>query len=205
MLGIVDYGLGNLLSVVHAVEAAGYEVLVCTTGDQLKSCDRIILPGVGAFRDCISNLQSRELRLALDEFALTLRRPVLGICLGMQAMAKTGWEGGECAGLGWLDAEVSRLSPQRFSCRVPHIGWNSVDFTGDHAIWSGIPRNADFYFVHSYQMVCRDAANVLATTNHGGLFTAAVAHENIVAVQFHPEKSQEHGLTLIHNFASWCP
>jgi glutamine amidotransferase len=88
---------------------------------------------------------------------------------------------------------------------VPHIGWNSVDCTSDHAIWRGIPSNADFYFVHSYQMVCRDSANVLATTDHGGLFTAAVAHENIVAVQFHPEKSQEHGLALIYNFSSWCP
>jgi glutamine amidotransferase len=205
MVGIVDYGLGNLLSVAHAVEAVGYEPLLCTTGDHIKSCDRIILPGVGAFRDCISNLQSRGLRPSLDEFALTWGRPVLGICLGMQAMARTGWEGGEHAGLGWFDAEVSRLSPQRSSCRVPHIGWNSVDFTSDHAIWRGIPRHADFYFVHSYQMVCRDAANVLATTNHGVPFAAAVTHENIVAVQFHPEKSQEHGLTLIYNFINWRP
>ena len=120
-------------------------------------------------------------------------------------MAKTGWEGGECSGLGWLDAEVSRLNPNSPSCRVPHIGWNAVEFARDHFIWRGIPSGADFYFVHSFHMNCRDKRDILAITDHGGAFTSAVALENIIAVQFHPEKSQEHGATLIYNFTMWSP
>jgi len=205
MVGIVDYGMGNLLSVAHAIESAGYDARFCADGDQLKSFDRLIFPGVGAFRDCMSNLQRSDLLSALHHFALELRRPILGICLGMQAMARRGFEGGECMGLNWFDAEIVRLEPKHPACRVPHVGWNNVDFIRKHPICRGLPTGSDFYFVHSFHMTCKNEQDILASCEHGGVFTAAIARDNIAAVQFHPEKSQENGLALLDNFLTWSP
>lgn len=205
MVGIVDYGMGNLLSVSHAVEWAGGIIRICRTPKDLANMERIVLPGVGAFRDCMRNLKERGLIDILHEVVLGEKRPILGICLGMQVMARKSFEGGEHPGLGWLEADVVRLRPDDPSLRVPQIGWNDVTFQRDSALFKGLPERPDFYFVHSYYMQCDKPVDVLATCDYGGAVTAAVGRDNIVATQFHPEKSQDYGLRVIENFLSWRP
>jgi len=205
MIAIVDYGMGNLLSVNNAFEMLGARAHICSDPEQLRDADRIILPGVGAFRDCISNLTKRGFVKALNEEVLQRGKPVLGICLGMQVMARTSVEGGLHQGLGWFDAEVVRLRPSDPSLRVPHIGWNETAWRSDSPFFLRLPRRADFYFVHSYYMKCKFETDVEATCDHGGMITAAVRKNNIFATQFHPEKSQDLGLRVLENFLSWVP
>lgn len=204
-VGIVDYGMGNLLSVCHAVERAGGEIKLCATAEELRSSERIILPGVGAFGDCMRNLRERGLIEILHKLVLEEKRPVLGICLGMQVMARKSFEGGEFPGLGWFEADVVKLVPDDPSLRVPQIGWNDVSFHRQNILFKGLPEKPDFYFVHSYYMRCDNPLNVLATCDYGGAVTAAVGRDNIAATQFHPEKSQDYGLQVIENFLSWQP
>jgi glutamine amidotransferase len=202
-LGIVDYGMGNLLSVENGVAHIGGDVFLCRAPEDLARAERIILPGVGAFRDCIANLRRTGFADALTD-ARAAGKPILGICLGMQVMAQKGYENGDYDGLGWFDADVTRLTPDDASLRVPHVGWNDTT-------WAAAPppglsgKPTPFYYVHSYRMVCRDAADVLATCDYGGAFTAAVRRENVMATQFHPEKSQDHGLALLKAFLAWKP
>ncbi len=205
MIGIVDYGMGNLLSVRHAVEAVGFEAEVCGESSRLREADRLILPGVGAFRDCMKSLRATGLADTLHELVLQQGRPILGICLGMQAMARKSFEGGEFEGLGWFDAEVVRIRPEDPSLRVPQIGWNQVQLRNSSPLFARLPRDPDFYFVHSYHMQCVCPEDVIATCGYGGDVTAAVGRGNILATQFHPEKSQEHGLRVLENFLSWNP
>ncbi|MFY9270839.1 MAG: imidazole glycerol phosphate synthase subunit HisH [Candidatus Manganitrophaceae bacterium] len=205
MVGLVDYGMGNLLSVRHALETVGAEVVVCRDGEDLKPVERIVLPGVGAFRDCMINLKKRGLIEALEEAVLRLGKPILGICLGMQAMARRSFEGGEHLGLGWLAADVVRLNPHPPALRVPQIGWNEIDYRAGSPFFKTLPPSPDFYFVHSYFVKCDDQAIVEATCDYGGPVTAAVRKENIFATQFHPEKSQDDGLKLLENFVKWKP
>jgi len=205
MVGIIDYGMGNLLSVFHAVEAVGFDAMFCHTQEDVETCDHLILPGVGAFGDCLRNLKETGFIEVLNEHVIRRARPTLGICLGMQAMAGRSFEGGETPGLGWFDADVVRLTPQDTALRVPQIGWNSVTFPHEHPVCAGIPQDADFYFVHSYWVRCADPGTVLGVCDYGGPVTAAIARDNIVATQFHPEKSQEHGLRLLENFLQWRP
>lgn len=205
MVGIIDYGMGNLLSVFHAVEMVGFDATFCKTPDDLNACEHLILPGVGAFGDCMLNLKQSGLLDGLNSLVLDQGRPILGICLGMQAMARRSTEGGAHEGLGWFDADVIRLTPSDPALRVPHVGWNGVDFTRDHPVCRGIPEGADFYFVHSYWANCDASDQILGTCEYGGRVTAAIARDNIVATQFHPEKSQEHGLKLLENFLLWRP
>lgn len=205
MVGIIDYGMGNLMSVYHAVLAVGAEVTVCRKPAELRAVTRLILPGVGAFRDCMQNLRQTGFVEALNEAALQRRLPVLGICLGMQAMAKRSFEGGEHEGLGWFDADVVRIQPSDPALRVPHMGWNQLQYRQDAPLFAGLPPVAEFYFVHSYHLQARDPSLVLATCDHGGTVTAAVGRDNIFATQFHPEKSQEHGLRVLQNFVAWKP
>lgn len=205
MVCVVDYGMGNLLSVLHALERAGAEACICQEPNELLKAERLILPGVGAFGDCMRNLVARGLSDALKEVVLEKGRPILGICLGMQAMAQKGFEGGEYAGLGWFDADVVRLQPEDPSLRIPHVGWNEVSFRMKSQLFQGIPTGSDFYFVHSYAMRCSDARDVEAICDYGGAFTCAVRKNNIFATQFHPEKSQEYGLKVLENFLRWNP
>jgi glutamine amidotransferase len=205
MIGLIDYGMGNLLSVRHALETAGAEVVVCRDGEALKQVERIVLPGVGAFRDCMMNLKKRGLIEGLEEAVLRLGKPILGICLGMQAMARRSFEGGEHSGLGWLEADVVRLNPDPPTLRVPQIGWNEVHYRTGSPIFKALPQTPDFYFVHSYFVKCDDEAIVEATCDYGGPVTAAVRKENIFATQFHPEKSQDYGLKLLDHFLNWKP
>ncbi len=205
MVGIIDYGMGNLLSVFHAVEMVGFDATYCKTPEDLDACDHLILPGVGAFDDCLLHLRASGFFESLHEKVIHQARPILGICLGMQAMAARSFEGGEHAGLGWFEADVVRLTPADSALRVPQIGWNNVDFTQDHAICRGVPKGADFYFVHSFWAQCTRPEQVLGICDYGGPVTAMLARDNIVATQFHPEKSQEHGLKLLENFLLWRP
>jgi glutamine amidotransferase len=205
MVGIIDYGMGNLLSVFHAVETVGFDVKICRQPEELNELERLILPGVGAFRDCMKHLKQTGFAAALERAVLQQRKPILGICLGMQAMARRSFEGGEHAGLGWFAADVVRLQPADPSLRVPQVGWNQVQHRQAAPLFSSLPSPPEFYFVHSYFMKCDHEEDVLATCDYGGRVTAAVGRGNIFATQFHPEKSQEHGLRVLQNFLEWRP
>jgi imidazole glycerol-phosphate synthase subunit HisH len=200
---IVDYGMCNLDSVRRAFEDLGARVVVTDDAVGLERADRIVLPGVGAFPDAMHNLRARGLDDALTKQVLDGGVPFLGVCLGMQLLATVGHEGESTTGLGWFDAEVLRLTPTAEGERVPHIGWNEVDVTGNNPLFDGIPPRADFYFVHSFHVVCHDATAVAATTPYCGTFTSAIARGNVFATQFHPEKSQHWGRRLLENFAAF--
>ncbi|MES2353796.1 MAG: imidazole glycerol phosphate synthase subunit HisH [Pseudomonadota bacterium] len=203
MIGVVDYGMGNLLSVCNALEMIGAQVTIITRPEDLQDVERIVLPGVGAFHDCMRNLEDKGFREALDEAVLREEKPILGICLGMQVMARKGYEGHESEGLGWFDAEVVSLRSLDSSIRIPQVGWNDVSLKEGSPLFQGLPRSPDLYFVHSYFMKCTSEDDVLGTCNYGGLVTAVVGRKNIFGMQFHPEKSQEYGLKLLQNFIDW--
>jgi len=205
MIGIIDYGMGNLLSVFNAFYYSGAEVKICHEPGEIEQCAKIVLPGVGAFEDCMGNLHKLNFIEALNDFAFIKKRPVLGICLGIQAMARKSYEFGEHTGLGWFDAEVVRITPADPALRVPHVGWNGIRYRHDSPLLAGLPEHPDFYFVHSYFMKCKDSDDVDATVEYGGAYTAAVRKGNIFATQFHPEKSQDYGLKIIDNFLNWLP
>jgi glutamine amidotransferase len=205
VIAIIDYGMGNLLSVFHALEMVGARPQICSRPEELRDAERLILPGVGAFRDCIHNLRARGFAEALREEVGGKGKPILGICLGLQALARRSFEGGEFEGLGWLAGDVVPLRASEAGLRVPHIGWNDVSVRADSPLFIGIPSGAEFYFVHSYQLCCEDPADVEATCDYGGPVIAAVRRGNIAATQFHPEKSQDHGLRLLDNFLRWQP
>lgn len=202
-VAIVDYGMCNLDSVRRALEEVGARPFVTGDPADLTRADRIVLPGVGAFPDAMRNLRDRGLDDALAKEVLDGGVPFLGVCLGMQLLAASGHEVEPCGGLGWIGAEVPRFVPAGTGGareRVPHIGWNEVDPVRDSPLFDGIPAAADFYFVHSFHLVCADLADVLATTPYCGGFTSAVQRDHVFGVQFHPEKSQGHGLRLLRNF-----
>lgn len=199
MIGIIDYGMGNLLSVKNAVEYLGFDAEIVNKPSELAHYKKLILPGVGAFPDCIKNIKENGFIQELNNQVLINKKPILGICLGMQVMAKLGKEGGVTEGLGWFDAEVELIIPNSDMCRIPHVGWSETTCV-KHQVFDGIKGTPEFYFVHSYHMKVENPEDVIATFDHGGIFTAAVAKNNIVGCQFHPEKSQEHGLIVLNNF-----
>lgn len=205
MIAIVEYGMGNVRSLRNAFEYLGEDVIVTADPDELDAADRVVLPGVGAFGDAMKAIEARALQPVLDRQALELKKPVLGVCLGMQLFARSSVEHGEHAGLGWLDADVRRLEVAR-PLKVPHVGWNAIQFDRDDWLFHGInPQEANFYFVHSFHMVCHDSANLIATTDYGGPVTAVVRSGNLIAAQFHPEKSQDNGLAMLKNWVEWQP
>ena len=199
-VAIVDYGRCNLDSIARAVEECGGAPALAREGRDLADAGRVILPGVGSFRDAMEALRARRLDEALAERVLAGGAPFLGICLGMQLLASRGREGGEARGLGWIPGEVRRLAPGAEGERVPHVGWNEVRPRDAGALFSGIPPATDFYFSHSYHFRCADDASVAARTPYGGGFVSAVARAPVFGVQFHPEKSQRPGFALLRNF-----
>lgn len=200
MIGIIDYGLGNLRSVAGAVERLGREPLVTSRILDLERAEKLILPGVGAFRDGMANLERLGLVEALTRMVIDQGRPILGICLGAELMAEESDEFGPHRGLGWLRGRVRRMDPGAAALRIPHVGWNEVRQTKASALFAGVPDEALFYFVHSYEIHCDDPALVAGTCDYGHAVTAVVERDNLYGTQFHPEKSQRHGLTLLGNF-----
>ncbi len=198
MIVIVDYGVGNLSSVSNMLRKAGGDVLVSRDPADVLAADKLLLPGVGHFAHGMKMLNASGLRDAVDRFALELRRPVLGICLGAQILGK-GSEEGDAPGLGWIDMACRKL-PAMPGIRVPHMGWNQITRKKSSPLLDGMGEDARFYFVHSYRMECAHAEDVLATAVHGVEFTCAVQRGNIMGTQFHPEKSLRHGLALMQSF-----
>ncbi len=205
VVGIVDYGMGNLLSVQHALEFLGADTAILGNPRELERADRLVLPGVGAFAEGIRRLRETGLADALGEAATGRLVPILGICLGMQLMARRGFEGGARDGLGWFDGDVVRLPREAQSVRLPHVGWNEVSWRKESVLFRDLPPLADFYFVHSYHLECKDNRDVEAVCEYGIPFTAAVRKDNIFATQFHPEKSQDYGIRVLENFLKWRP
>jgi glutamine amidotransferase len=212
---IIDYGSGNLHSARKAFERAANEpqnktkILVTSDPDIIAKADRVVLPGVGAFADCRRGLMALAgLYDALIEVTQRRGQPFLGICVGMQLMAARGLEHGETLGLGWIAGDVQAIKPASPELKIPHMGWNTLDLTRKHAVFENIvtgERGLHAYFVHSYHVIPSHPEDVLAYTNYGTPLTAAVARDNLIGVQFHPEKSQGLGLALIANFLGWRP
>ncbi|MEM9495755.1 MAG: imidazole glycerol phosphate synthase subunit HisH [Pseudomonadota bacterium] len=208
-IAIIDYGSGNLRSVEKAFERAAQETganaLIVQTDDPaaIAGADRVVLPGVGAFGACAAGLKARKgVPEALQNAVLAKKRPFLGICVGMQLMAEHGEEYGRHEGLGWVGGAVRPLADDRPDMRTPHMGWNRVSCAADHPVLEGLD-GAEFYFAHSYHLVTDNDPERVATADYGGPVTAAVARDNLIGVQFHPEKSQKAGLALIGNFLKW--
>lgn len=212
-VAIIDYGSGNLRSAAkafgRAVAEAGLAETVVVTGDAetVRRADRIVLPGVGAFADCRAGLLAVPGMVeAMTEAVRERGRPFLGICVGMQLLATRGLEHGTHQGLGWIPGEVVPLAPADPALKVPHMGWNELEFRpGGHPLLDGIAPGAHAYFVHSYHFAVADGDDRLATVDYGGPITAVVAHGTVGGTQFHPEKSQATGLQLITNFLHWKP
>ena len=202
IVAIVDYGMCNLDSVARAVEECGGKALVTDQARDLETANRIILPGVGAFAEAMKNIKQRALDQILYEQAVEKQIPFLGICLGMQLLAETGFEGEKASGLGWIEGEVVKFLPKTMGEKIPHVGWNEVNTCRASALFKNIPAGKDFYFTHSYHFVPRRNQDVLALTAYCGNFISAVQKDNIFGVQFHPEKSLRFGLKLLDNFFS---
>ena len=200
MIGIVDYGLSNLTCVAAAVERVGFNAVVGKDSDLVRRADKIILPGVGAFGDAMANLRDYGLIEPLNEIVVGEGKPFLGICLGAQLVARESDEFGRHEGLGWIDAVVRRIEPGSDGLRVPHTGWDDVRRVRDCVLFDGIPDDALFYYTHSHGIYCEDGATVVGVCDYGQTITAAIQRGNIYATQFHPEKSQKHGLSLLENF-----
>ena len=209
---IIDYGSGNLRSAAKAVERAAREagdaVEVVVTGSPavVRDAEHIVLPGVGAFADCRRGLASLDgMEEALEEVVLRRGRPFLGICVGMQLMAECGREFETVPGLGWLPGEIVPIAPADPALKIPHMGWNELAIHRRHPVLEGLVPGAHTYFVHSYGFARADRGHVLATVDYGGEIIAGIGRDNLIGVQFHPEKCQATGLRLIANFLAWRP
>ena len=214
-VAIIDYGSGNLHSAAKAFERAardagsGTNVTVTSDPEVLRRSERLVLPGVGAFRDCREGLMAVPgLWQTLADEVINKGKPFLGICVGMQLMASRGLEHDVTQGFGWIDGDVVPLTPRDPSFKIPHMGWNTLNATRPHALLDGIAlgeKGLHAYFVHSFHLAAKNASDVIATTDHGQTVTAVVGRDNIAGTQFHPEKSQTLGLTLLANFLRWRP
>lgn len=214
-VAIIDYGAGNLRSAAKAFErvaaerGAGDEIVVTADPDLVRGAARIMLPGVGAFADCMAGLEAVPGMIeTLEERVLRQGVPFLGVCVGMQLLASEGREKAITKGLGWIPGAVEKITPSDLTLKIPHMGWNTLRFARPHRLLEGIadgPDGLHAYFVHSYHLRTDDPAHTIATTDYGGALTACVGRDNIFGTQFHPEKSQTLGLKLIENFLGWTP
>jgi len=209
-IAVIDYGSGNLRSVAKALEAAAEnsntnsKIVVTSDVKLIKQSDKIVLPGQGSFRDCYLGIKKISgLNEALNELVLGKKKPILGICVGMQLFAKTGYESQETKGFGWIDAEVKKINNINKKIKLPHTGWNEIELKNDCFLFSNIKNKSHFYFVHSYEFITKEKEHVTATTNYNGSIIASIVKDNIVGTQFHPEKSQKNGLVILENFLNW--
>lgn len=208
-IGVIDYGMGNLHSLAKALErvAPDQRVVVSYDAEELLDCDRLVLPGVGGVRECMKELNRLELAQLVREASRKL--PMMGICLGMQVMLEFSEENGGVPALGLFPGEVVRFTDPPADAaeklKVPHMGWNRVKQECAHPVWAGVPDESWFYFVHSYFARPKDRTHLLGSSEYTQMFAAAIARDNLVAFQFHPEKSQALGLTLLANFVNWNP
>ena len=196
---IIDYNMGNLRSVQKAFEKVGCDAIISSNHDVIESADKIVLPGVGSFRDGMRYLDELGLISILNREIIEKKKPFLGICLGMQLISSKSYENGETKGLNWVDAEVVKFDLENKNLKVPHVGWNSISYKDNNLLYRDIPNGSDFYFVHSYHFQTKENI-VSSTTDYGIDFVSSIQKDNIYAFQFHPEKSQEVGLKLIKNF-----
>ena len=205
-VAIIDYGRGNLRSVANAIEYCGADAVVTADPSVIDDASHIILPGVGAFGDAMAALNATGLPEILRRQVFEKGKPFLGVCLGMQLLADRGLEHGDHRGLGWIAGDVVRMAPGLDGLKIPHMGWNNIELVSSHPLFAKFrPGQLTFYFVHSYHFRTATPDTVLATCDFGAAFTAVVAKDNIVATQFHPEKSQDSGVELLENFVKWAP
>jgi len=200
MIAIVDYNMGNLASVKNAFAKLGKETVVESNPEKFKEYDKLILPGVGAFGDAMEHLRERNMIEAIQEFAAS-GKPMLGICLGMQLLFESSEEFGKHEGLGLIKGHVQHFDTSKFqeNLKVPHMGWNRM-FTKEHPLFEGLDDEHYLYFVHTYHVVCENENDSIGETYYGYKFTSAVAHDNIMGIQPHPEKSHKNGLKILENF-----
>ncbi|WP_119270751.1 imidazole glycerol phosphate synthase subunit HisH [Taklimakanibacter deserti] len=213
-VAIIDYGSGNLHSAAKAFERAARDsvsqlrIEVTADPEKVRKAERIVLPGVGAFRDCRDGLKAVPGMWETVEEEVSHGKPFFGICVGMQLMAERGLEHVETKGFGWIKGDVKVIEPEDSTLKIPHMGWNTLDSARPHALFDGIAlgdQGLHAYFVHSYHLALRDPSALVATADYGGAVTAFVARDNVAGSQFHPEKSQALGLALIGNFLKWRP
>jgi glutamine amidotransferase len=203
-IALIDYGSGNLQSAYKALELVSNckkKIFITSNSKDLLKADKIILPGVGAFADCMKGLKSISGMIdVLNEVVLEKKKPFLGICIGMQLLATEGKEKGNHKGLGWIKGKVIKIKKNK-KIKIPHMGWNTVKVISKHPILKR--KKFESYFVHSYNFICKDKKNIIATCDYQQKITAIVGKENIIGTQFHPEKSQKIGLEILKNFISW--
>lgn len=197
---IIDYGMGNLGSIDNMLKYLGAKAVVSNNYSVIKTADKLILPGVGHFDRAMENITKQELQELIMEMAMVRKKPFLGICLGMQLMCKSSEEG-KSDGLGLIDAAVRRFHfSENKELKIPHMGWNYIQLQKKSNILNGLVESSRFYFVHSYFVDCADKQDILARTTYGDSFVSSFEHENLIGVQFHPEKSHRFGMTLFKNF-----
>ncbi len=201
---IVDYNSGNISSVINSFkEVAQEKVNIGVTSDlkKIKSGDKVVLPGQGSFKSCVDALYKIDgLVDTLNEFSMTNKKPLLGICVGLQMFADVGYEETETKGLGWISGKVSKIDNQNGKFKLPHIGWNQINIVKDSKIFKDIKKNSHMYFVHSYEFIPENKDVISATTDYSSNIVCSVEKENIFGTQFHPEKSDKEGLKIIDNF-----
>ena len=207
---VIDYGSGNLKSAAKALEAAANNIninskIVVTSDPKIiKLSKKIILPGQGSFRDCYLGIKKIPgLEDALNEFVLVKKKPIFGICVGMQLFAKIGYESQETKGFGWIDGEVRKINNINKTLKLPHMGWNQIESKKDFILFSNLKSRPHMYFIHSYELITKQKDCIIATVNYGNSIIAAVVKDNIFGTQFHPEKSQKNGLKILENFLKW--
>lgn len=198
MIAILDYGMGNLKSIYNMFKKVGAESVISSDIETIKKADKYLLPGVGSYDYGINNLKSTPFFKTLEKEVLENKKPILGICLGMQLLTNSSEEGKE-KGLGWVNAQTIKFDLDDKNLSIPHMGWNKANPANADNIFKDLEENR-FYFVHSYHVVCNDNKNILATANYGTSFTCSIQQENIFGVQFHPEKSHKYGMQLLKNF-----
>jgi glutamine amidotransferase len=203
MITIIDYGLGNIRAFVNVYARLNIETRVAYTANDLQDASKIILPGVGAFDHAITLLNASGMRETLEKLVIHYKVPVMGICVGMQILAKSSEEG-ISSSLGWIDGVVKKFDPATipYKTRLPHMGWNTIHPSNDNILLKNFSDNSRFYFLHSYYFECNDSNDIIATSEYGIKFSSAVNHENIYGIQFHPEKSHSDGIHLLHKFAN---